>query len=161
MWTINPNTISVNSERVRNLSEKCRTYPLFIQILLNRGYDDNDIIDTSDVALRCAPTDKWAADSGKLLVRDLWYMSAFAFSKLTKDMTVERLCKNLVAIYVKELVRVQQMLGINSVALRKLKGYMPFDWQHMLTLDEFRYAEMSITCRCRQVVMQCIENRLQ
>ena len=45
MWTINPNTISVNSERVRNLSEKCRTYPLFIQILLNRGYDDNDIID--------------------------------------------------------------------------------------------------------------------
>lgn len=137
---------------------KCKDGVIFIPMY--KRYE-NDTIDTSDVALRCASADEWAADSGKLLVRALWYMSAFAFSKLTPDMTVERLCKNLVAIYVKELVRVQQMLGINSVALRKLKGYMPFDWQHVLSPDEFRHAEMSITCRCRQVVMQCIENRLQ
>lgn len=137
---------------------KCKDGVIFIPMY---KHYDNDTIDTSDVALRCASASMWTSVDGESLVNALWYLSAFAFCKLTTGMTVERLCKNLVAIYVKELLRIQQMPGIHSAALRRLKGYMPFDWQHVLSPDEFKHAEMYITCRCRQVVMQCIEKRLQ
>lgn len=122
---------------------------------------DNDFIETLDVALCCMSASMWTSIDGESLVDVLWYMSAFAFCKRTTDMTTERLCRNLVAIYVKELLRIQQMPGLHSIALRRLKGYMPFDWQHVLSPDEFKHAEMSITCRCRQAVMRCIETRLQ
>lgn len=137
---------------------KCKDGVIFIPMY---EHYVNGIIDISNVAIRCVPSDKWSIANGESLVNALWYMTTFAFSKWTADMTVERLCKNLVAVYTKELLRIQQMPGIQSAILRRLKGYMPYDWQHVLTQEEFKYAEMSITCRCREVVMQCIEKRLE
>ena len=137
---------------------KCKDGVVFIPMY--KRYTD-DVIDTSDMAIRCVPSDTWAAADGESLVNALWYMTTFAFSKWTAGLTVEQLCKSLVSIYAKELLRIQQMQGIHSSALRRLKGYMPYDWQHVLLPDELKYAELSITCRCREIVMQCIEKRLQ
>lgn len=45
MWKLrNESSARADIDRVRRLAEKCSTYPLFIQILINRGYNDEDIV---------------------------------------------------------------------------------------------------------------------
>lgn len=43
-WKKRPTEIAVDENRIREMAKECDTYPVLIQVLLNRGYNENDII---------------------------------------------------------------------------------------------------------------------
>ena len=75
-WSLyKPDSIDADlyKERIRNLAEKCNTYPFLIQILVNRNYNDYEIEKILLAPIELLPKTRLSGsiDAGNIIIDSL------------------------------------------------------------------------------------------
>lgn len=137
---------------------RCCDGVLFIPMY--KTWKDNKI-KPQDIDILKVNNTAWYKLTGLALARELWYNRVMAVTRYNKAYTVGDYCIMYTRIYNNMLMRAHKyMRGISSVVTRQAKPYMKYEWNHVLTREEFRATEVYMSAIVRRVMSEYIDKQL-
>lgn len=137
---------------------RCCDGVLFIPMY--KTWKDNKI-KPQDIDILKVNNTAWYELTGVALVRELWYNRVMAVTRYDGAYTVGDYCIMYTRIYSKMFPRIREyMRGISSVVARQAKSYMKYEWNHVLTREEFKDTEVYMSVIVRRIMSEYIDKRL-